>query len=258
MAAHGAKIAAAAVVASLSSPANRMKHTGQAAVTDPYQALQDTLDTLDAAFAPISQRLFTVGGCTHCYGQADLDALGGPVDRVPEDLIPHVAAEATDHWDDFPALYRRMTPQIVRLLAMGRLHSDHGLIASRLLAAGWRDWPPTEREALEKVWHAWWRSALHDYPGTDPITSVLETISVSTGSLAPWLDIWAETRTEAADKHLRDAVHRWLLRGKLADLRLGFYDELHATPELLPWLLNSAHGRIDAAQFSEVERIMSG
>jgi hypothetical protein len=72
----------------------------------------------------------------------------------------------------------------------------------------------------------------------------------------PWLDIWAKTWTEAADKHLRDAVHRWPLRGKLADLYLGFYDELHATPELLPWLLNTAEGRIGAGQFSEVERML--
>lgn len=86
---------------------------------------------------------------------------------------------------------------------------------------------------------------------------MLETISVSTGTLASWLDIWAETRTEAADKHLRQAVHGWLLKGELADLNLGFYDELHATPELLPWLLNTAEGRIDAAQFSEVERIVN-
>lgn len=86
---------------------------------------------------------------------------------------------------------------------------------------------------------------------------MLETISVSSGALGPWLDIWAGTRTEAADKHLRDATHRWLLSGKLADLYLGFYDELHATPELLPWLLNTAEGRIGAAHFTDVERIMN-
>jgi hypothetical protein len=227
------------------------------AVTGPRDQLQDALNALDTAFAPLSGRPFTVGGCTYCYAQADLDALAGPVDRVPEDLIPHVAAETTDHWDDFPALYRRMTPRIVRLLATGRLHLDHGLIASRLLAAGWRGWAPIEQDALETVWHAWWRAALHDYPGTDPVASVLETISVSTGTLAPWLAIWAETRTETADKHLRDAIHRWLLRGELADLYLGFYDELHATPELLPWLLNTAQGRIGAAQFAEVQRLIN-
>lgn len=226
-------------------------------MTDPHQRLLDSLDALDAAFSSPADRSFTVGGCTHCYSQADLDALCGPLDLVPEDLIPHVAGEVPDHWDDFPALYRRMTPRIVRLLVTGRLHVDHGLIASRLLAADWRTWAQIEQEALERAWHAWWRSALHEYPGADPITSVLETISVSTGTLAPWLDIWTETRTEAADKHLRDAVHRWLVSGELADLYLGFYDELHATPELLPWLLTTVVGRIDAAQFSEVERIMN-
>jgi hypothetical protein len=226
-------------------------------VTDPRHQLQAALNALDAAFAPLSERPFTVGGCTHCYAQADLDALAGPVDRVPEDLIPHVAAEVIDHWDDFPALYRRMTPRIVRLLATGRLHVDHGLVASRLLAAGWRDWAPAEQEALERAWHAWWRAALHRYPAPSPVTSVLETISVSTDTLAPWLDIWASTRTDAADKHLRDAVDRWLRRGQLADLHLGFYDELHATPELVPWLRTTAQGRIGAAQYAEVQRLMN-
>jgi hypothetical protein len=227
------------------------------AVTDPRQQLRDALDALDAAFAPLSGRPFTVRGCTHCYAQPDLDALAGPVDRVPEDLIPHVATEAIDHWDDFAALYRRMTPRIVRLLTTGWLHVDHGLIASRLLAAGWRDWVPAEQEALVQAWHAWWRSALHQYPGTDPITAVLETISVSTGTLSPWLNIWAKTRTEAADKHLRDAVHRWLQQGQLADLYLGFYDELHATPELLPWLRTTAPGRISTEQLAEVQRLVN-
>jgi len=226
------------------------------AVADPRRQLQDALNALDAAFAPLSERPFTVGGCTHCYARADLDALVGPVDRVREDLILHVAAEAVDHWDDFPALYRRMTPRIVRLLATGRLHVDHGLVASRLLAADWRGWALAEREAVENAWRAWWRSALHQYPGTSPAASVLETMSVSTGTLEPWLDVWADTRTDAADKHLRDAVHRWLRRGELADLYLGFYDELHATPELLPWLLNMARGRIGAAQFAAVQRLM--
>jgi hypothetical protein len=84
-------------------------------------------------FAPLSERPFTVGGCTYGYTRADLDALSGPVDRVPEDLIP-----------------------------------------------------------------------------------------------------------------------------QLADLLLGFYDELHATPELLPWLLSLRGNRIDAARILAVESIAHG
>ncbi|MFJ8039163.1 hypothetical protein ACIRBX_01455 [Kitasatospora sp. NPDC096147] len=67
-----------------------------------------------------------------------------------------------------------MTPRIVRQLVTGRLHVAHGLIASRLLAAGWQDWPAPEREALEEVWHAWWCSTLHEYPAPDHATQVLE------------------------------------------------------------------------------------
>jgi hypothetical protein len=226
-------------------------------VSDPFHRLQDALNALDDAFAPLSDGPFTVGGCTYCYASSDLAALGGPVDQVPEDLIPAVAMEVTDHWTDFPSLYRRMTPRIIRLLATGRLHVDHGLIASRLLAAGWTDWTSAERGALEEVWRAWWRSALHEYPGTEPAAEVLEAISVSTGALAPWLVIWGETRTEPADRHLHDTVDDWLIEGGIADLRLGFYGELHATPELLPWLRSIGEDRVGAARLAKIARIVS-
>jgi hypothetical protein len=217
--------------------------------------LQDALDALDAAFAPFSARPFTLSGCTYCYAPADMAALAGPVDRVSEDLISSVAAKEAGHWDDFSGLYRRMTPRIVRLLATGRLHVDHGLVASQLVKAGWRDWTTPERKALESVWHAWWRSALHEYPGTEPVTGVLEAISVSTGTLLPGLAVWAGTRTEAADRHLRDTLDGWLFEAKLDDLRFGFYGEFHATPDLPAWLLSLEDGRMDAARLAEVERI---
>ncbi|MFI6475931.1 hypothetical protein ACIBL5_37550 [Streptomyces sp. NPDC050516] len=86
-------------------------------------------------------------------------------------------------WDDFPGLYRRLTPRIVRLLTADRF--DHAMIASRLLAAGWGTWPAPERIAVERVRHAWWRSALHAHPGTGYITHILETLSVTAGTLAP-------------------------------------------------------------------------
>ncbi|WP_372405318.1 hypothetical protein [Streptomyces luteireticuli] len=117
-----------------------------------------------------------------------------------------------------------MTPRIVRLLVADKL--IHDTVASWLLAAGWRNWSAPERTA-----------------------------SVTTGTLTPWLSAWARTRTDPAGLHLGDALDRWLFEGKLADLRLGFYDEVHATPELLPWLLSLEKGRIEAAQLTEVERI---
>ncbi|MFD9791386.1 hypothetical protein ACFWXK_10585 [Streptomyces sp. NPDC059070] len=222
-------------------------------MTDPQQQFQEALHVLDAAFATPAVPFFSVGGCTHCYSAADLEALAGPVHQVPEDLLYSIAHKNPDHWDDFPGLYRRLTPRIVRLLTADRL--DHALVASRLLAADWRSWPLPERTALEGVWHAWWRAALHSHPAIGHISDILGTLAVTTGTPAPWLAVWAETRIEASDLHLSDALEHWLFQGELADLRLGFYDELHATPALLPWLLSLQDGRIGAAQLIEVERI---
>ncbi|GHF36487.1 hypothetical protein [Streptomyces morookaense] len=222
-------------------------------MNDPRQRLQDALDALDTAFAPLSRTTFPEGGCTYCHTESDLEVLAGPTHLVPEQLVFSVACTTPDHWDDFPALYRRLTPRIVRLLIDDQL--DHGMFASRLLAAGWRDWPLAERSALEEVWHAWWRSALGTYPCTGRITDILEALAATTGTLTPWLTTWAELPTEASDLHLSDALDEWLMRDELADLRLGFYGELHATPELLPWLLSLGDERIGAAQLMEVERI---
>ena len=226
-------------------------------MADPRQQFQGALDALDTVFAPLSAQTLTVDGCTYCYTQADLDVLAGPADRVPEDLIPLVAAEVTDHWGDFPDVYRRMTPRIVRSLAEGKLHVDHGLIAARLNESGWRDWAPTEREALEKTWETWWRATLYAYPAADEVWDVLEALCVSTGTLAPWLDVWTGTRTGAADAHLRDAAEWWLIESELSDLHFGFYGEFYATPWLLPWLAGPVHDRLDAGQRARVEDIKS-
>ncbi|MFC9970887.1 hypothetical protein ACFVH6_08305 [Spirillospora sp. NPDC127200] len=216
-----------------------------------HQQLQSAIDALETVFAPVSEQPFPVGGCLHCYRDADLEALSGPISQVPEDLLWSAAGKSTDHWDDFPTFYQRLTPRITRLLVADQLF--YGLIASRLLVANWREWPRDKREALENVWHAWWRSILHEPSGGQRVTDVLEFLSVSTGSLSPWLEIWADTRTPMADQRLNEVLDHWLCEWGLADLHLGFYGELHATPELLAWLFSLEPGRLSAAQRAEIE-----
>ncbi|MCC3768891.1 hypothetical protein [Streptomyces sp. UNOC14_S4] len=227
-------------------------------MTDPHQRLQDALDALDTAFAPFIAQPFTPGGCTYCYTEEDFAALAGHPDQVPEDLVGLVAFEGSDHWDDFHSQYRRMTPRIVRLMVTGeQVGPDHSMVASRLVTAEWRDWPRPEREALEAVWHAWWRKILHEHPGTESVFEALEVISMCMGTLEPWLTIWAGTRTEAADRHLFDMLEGWLFEWDLAFLEFGFYNELDAASELVPWLLSLEEGRIDPLQLAEFERMIA-
>ncbi|MFJ2582647.1 hypothetical protein [Kitasatospora aureofaciens] len=226
---------------------------------DPQQQLRDALDALDSAVAPYAEQPFSSGGCTYCYSEADLVALAGPARLVPDELLGLVATETPDHWDDFPGLYRRLTPRIVRGMVADTLPVSHAWIASWLLRARWREWPAAERDALDAVWSAWWTAVLDAHPGTVGSASyVLETIAVVTGGLAPWLDEWARTRTAAADRHLDDAVDDWLFEGQLTDLWYGFLNDVHATPELLPWLLSLEDGRIGAASLELIEIIAYG
>ncbi|MFB6890271.1 hypothetical protein ACFCX4_13245 [Kitasatospora sp. NPDC056327] len=223
--------------------------------TGPDPTLRSALDALDAALAPFTERPHPQRGCTHCYSPADLAALGGPASAVPDELVRSVADEDPDHWDGFQALYRRMTPRILRLLTTGRLHADPAVVAARLLAAGLPGRAAPERAAVAAVWSAWWHSTLRTHPADHHVTEVLEAVAAATGTLTPWLAVWTGTRTEAADLHLADALDRWLPGDGLADLRLGPHGGLHATPVLLPWLLSLDEGRIGAAQLFETERI---
>lgn len=210
---------------------------------DPaQQQLIAALDALDQAF--VDAEPFTAGGCTYCYGEEHFAELSGPPHLVSEGMVSAVAFEVPDHWGDFPRLYRRLTPRILRAAATGRLHV--GAIASRLLQAAWTTWPVAQAEALRAFWPTWWRATLHTHPEAAPAPArdVLSVITVATGTLRPWLDIWTSTWTASADAHLAEFVDDVLFEGEITDLRMGFHEEYHATAELLPWLLTDIRDRI--------------
>ncbi|MEU4466079.1 hypothetical protein AB0G20_20630 [Streptomyces sp. NPDC024017] len=213
------------------------------------QRLMTALDALDRAFA--SEEPFPVSGCTYCYGAQDLVELSGPLDLIADDLVSAVAAEVPNHWDDFPRLYRRLTPRIIRPAVTGRLHIDENLIASRLVAAGWTTWDAPLTTALHEVWSAWWQATLHTHPSPVPIRKTLSLITVATGTLRPWLDIWTTTRVPAADTHLADLIDDVLLEYEITDLHMGFYEEYDASAELLSWLLTDVHDRADDARLDD-------
>ncbi|BDH68567.1 hypothetical protein [Streptomyces sp. PLM4] len=223
---------------------------------DPVQQqLTAALDALDLAFA--DEEPFTAGGCTYCYGEENFAELSGPPHLVSEDMVSTVAFEVPDHWDDFPRLYRRLTPRILRAAATDTLHVDVEVIPSRLLRAAWTTWPPAQAAALRDFWPTWWRATLHTHPGAAPISAreVLSVITVATGTLRPWLDIWTSIWTASADAHLAEFVDDVLVESEITDLEMGFYGEYHATAELMDWLLTDIRDRVHEPRLDDPDHL---
>ncbi|WP_431949905.1 hypothetical protein [Actinacidiphila sp. bgisy167] len=149
-------------------------------------SLLSALDALDLAFA--GEAPFPVTGCLRCYSEHDLALLSGPLHDIPDELVVSVAVKTPDHWADFPRLYRRLVPRIVRPLVTGRHHIDAEIVASRLLHAEWTIWDARLTEVLGDVWDVRWETSLHACPGPVPIRATLGVVTVVTGGLSPWLD----------------------------------------------------------------------
>ncbi|QDY76799.1 hypothetical protein [Streptomyces qinzhouensis] len=211
--------------------------------------LMAALDALDHAFA--SEAPLPVVGCSYCYSEQDFAALSGPLHLISDDLLSHVASEGPDHWDNPSRLYRRLVPRIVRLLVTDQLHIDEELIASRLLQVEWTTWDTRLTGALSEVWSAWWEDTLHTHPSPVSIRETLSFLTVVTNDIRPWLNIWTATHHPAADAHLADFIDDVLFEWEITDLRMGFYGEYHATPELLPWLLTDIHDRAADARLDD-------
>ncbi|MFE3047071.1 hypothetical protein ACFXIY_08465 [Streptomyces albidoflavus] len=223
---------------------------------DPaQQQLTAALDALDLAFT--DEEPFTAGGCTYCYGEENFAELSGPPHLVSEDMVSAVAFEVPDHWDDFPRLYRRLTPRILRAAATDTLHVDVEVIPSRLLRAAWTTWPPAQAAALRDFWPTWWRATLHTHPDAAPISAreVLSVITVATGTLRPWLDIWTSIWTASADAHLAEFVDDVLVESEITDLEMGFYGEYHATAELMDWLLTDIRDRVHEPRLDDPDHL---
>ncbi|MFJ8440943.1 hypothetical protein [Kitasatospora griseola] len=222
-------------------------------MTTAQQRLHHALDALDTA-GRSSHPGPPVGGCEHCWTAEDLALLSGPPDLLPNELLRRAAVKSTDLWNDFPTLYRRLAPRILRQLTAGVL-ADGELVATRLRAADWRKWP--HADLVTEVLDAWWSATLEQSAPPTHVPTVLETVAATTDTLTPWLRTWADTATPTADRHLADAVEGWLHWGDVLTLKFGFHGEFEAGPELTEWLLALPPGRIPVDQRYWLELIVS-
>lgn len=146
-------------------------------------------------------------GCGRCYG-ADEVALLRTADVVlPTDLVRMVAEEEPGHWNDQPAVIRRVLPQLAVLLSQGTASPD--LIARGLAAARWTQWPDEQAQALLGFLKAWWVWTLRQDSPPTTAREVFESCATATSSVSPWLACWEVERGPMAGRHLSECASWW-------------------------------------------------
>ncbi|MDT7788035.1 MAG: hypothetical protein QOF58_6454 [Pseudonocardiales bacterium] len=124
------------------------------------------------------------------------------------------------------------TPRILRLLTSGELtYVDQ--VPARFREAGWPDWPPHRRAAVEDVLRAWWTATITQHPSPLPMTDVLTVVTHLSGEVEPWLTTWSATGGVAAALQLND-----LLSGHVSwSYCIYDFDEEAADDAIWHWLL---------------------
>ncbi|WP_171468005.1 hypothetical protein [Cellulosimicrobium sp. 72-3] len=172
-------------------------------------------DALVAATARVAQVFrdasvaIDEGDCGRCFSEAELLLLRTPGVAVPRELAVRVAGKEPLHWDDQPAMIRRVLPAAVRALAEGE--TEPYLTARGLAAAGWSTWPVPQSSSIREFLDAWWMATLRREAGPVRAAEVFEACVVATGKVPPWLDVLdREARTNHhASRHRAACRDEW-------------------------------------------------
>ncbi|MFG2289374.1 hypothetical protein ACGFOU_25295 [Streptomyces sp. NPDC048595] len=146
-------------------------------------------------------------GCGRCFDEGEVELLRTPGAPLPADLVRRVAQKDPFHWDDQPAIIRRVLPQLVVLLAEGEAESD--LMSRGLAAAGWSRWPREQAGAVAGFLNAWWTQTLRAKSPPIPACAVFESCVTASSSVTPWLARWEAETGPAARRHLADSLGCW-------------------------------------------------
>ena len=132
------------------------------------------------------------------------------------------------------------------------------ILFGKLESAKWMTWPHAEIAAVKAYLEALWRQGLMSFPLEDALPSffeietILASIAVTGEPLEPYLRIWTETTSEAADEHLIQFVTMFGVQfGLEGSFQTGFWkrysqqaDILHnwlRRPDTLRRISNKAH-----------------
>ncbi len=183
-------------------------------------------------------------GCGRCFTGSELLLLRTPGVAVPRELAVKVAAKEPLHWDDQPAMIRRVLPAMAGALADDE--SEPYRAARGLAAAGWSAWPAPQSSSIREFLDAWWTATLRREPGPVRAAEVFEACVVASGEVLPWLDVLdREARTsDHAARHRSACRDEW--REELSGPHTLFLwwwgptDEQAALAELERWCTTAA------------------
>ena len=106
--------------------------------------------------------------------------------------------------DDF----RYFLPRLLQGIAEEPYSYSSETIFHKLSYAKWATWPAGEQASLKRYLNALWQCSLGSFPIEEhlpaffEIETVLSSIAQTGEPLSPYLTVWAETTTKAADEHL--------------------------------------------------------
>lgn len=187
-------------------------------------------------------------GCAHCYAERDIALLRRPDAPLPDDLLRMFAHEVPRHFDDHPAVIRRLLPQFSEWLAAGGPGEGLGYSACGLGRAGWPDWPSEQADAVREFIDAWWDDFLRQDTSPYDITDVFAYCADMGGAITPLLTRWAEGGT--GDEGLARACDTWVddLLGDDAGRATPWWSGTGDEPvrELQSWLAEHAPPRLRA------------
>ncbi|MEY9928422.1 hypothetical protein ABH926_003061 [Catenulispora sp. GP43] len=211
------------------------------------------LDGIDRAFGPRTGRTAPVDGCRHCYTEEELARLSGPAGQIAEAELFDAVFSWGNTLDDSVAWLRWVTPRLMRdMMETGQLLDDE-MVAVRLHKAEWREWPPAERQAIETLCSAWWRTALAGPVDEWPVTGALAFLVPLTREIAPWLEIWTRTPGRSADLQVAELWREWGQQILAGELDISVYvDGPNIAPDLADWLLRHGAARLADGDLDEL------
>ncbi|MEV8020923.1 hypothetical protein AB0O76_32245 [Streptomyces sp. NPDC086554] len=190
-------------------------------------------------------------GCTYCYGEQDIELLHRPDAPLPDDLLTMFMHEVSNHFDDHPAVIRRLLPQFCTWLAAGTF-GGMGYAACGLGRSGWPDWPREQATAVREFIDAWWDDSLRRDTSPYDITDVFAYCADMGGTVTPLLARWADEPVGGpGDQKLARACEAWE-QDLLDDDSRGvvpwwyWFDRDEPLHEIQLWLAEHAPSRLRA------------